>query len=92
METFFALDGVGITYCDTTNGCKFAATGFPSINGLSRAPPEARVGGQDIFYAAGQALSGSIYVFEGQADNSLVLTDTIYVGTYTLSLHEYMTF
>jgi hypothetical protein len=46
------------------------------------------VGGQDIFYAAGYGVEGKIFVLEKQADESLVLVDTIEIGVLLLSSCE----
>ena len=80
LQVYLRLTGIGITYCHIDEGCKFAVEGLPSINGLARAPAESRVGGQDIFYAAGYGVEGKIFVLEKQADESLVLVDTIEMG------------
>jgi hypothetical protein len=79
------VEGHGITYCDTKEGCRNAIDGLPNLNGLSRATPQMQENGQDFFYAAGEALVGNIYIMERQADNSLVLTDTVKVGELSLS-------
>lgn len=80
LQVYLRLTGIGITYCHVDEGCKFAVQGLPPINGLARAPAESRVGGQDIFYAAGYGLEGKIFALEKQADDSLVLLDTIENG------------
>lgn len=79
------MTSIGITYCHVDRKCKFAVEGLPAINGLARVPVEARVGGQDIFYAAGYGTVGKIFVLEKQADESLVLVDTIEIGALFLS-------
>jgi len=85
LQVYLRLTGIGITYCHVEEGCRFAIEGLPSINGLARAPAESRVGGQDIFYAAGYGAEGKIFVLEKQADESLVLVDTIEIGVLFLS-------
>lgn len=77
LQDYLRLTGIGITYCHVDEGCKFAVEGLPAINGLARAPAESRVGGQDIFYAAGYGVESKTFVLEKQADESLVLVDTI---------------
>jgi len=80
LQVYLRLTGIGITYCHVDEGCRFAVKGLPSINGLARAPTESRMGGQDIFYAAGYGADDKIFVLEKQADESLVLVDTIEIG------------
>lgn len=78
----FGLEGLGIAFCHVDSGCKFAITGLPGINGISRAPKEMQRRGDDIFYAAEYGGGAKVFVMERQADNSLVLSDTVFVGEF----------
>ncbi|KAG8821205.1 hypothetical protein FRC19_011333 [Serendipita sp. 401] len=80
IESFFVLEGVGITYCSVTNGCKLAITGLPSMNGIVRATPSRYTMNQDLVYAAGYALNDKIYVMERESDDSLILIDSVSTG------------
>jgi hypothetical protein len=87
LQVYLRLTSIGIAYCHVDQGCRFAVEGLPSINGIARAPPGVRVGGQDIFYAAGYGTENRIFVLEKQGDESLVLVDTIDIGALLLSKH-----
>jgi hypothetical protein len=72
--------------CGTQEGCKWAINGLPSINGIARDPRQPSIGvkGHDTFYAAGYGINGNLFVMERQADDSLVLSDTVKMGLYSL--------
>ncbi|KIM28327.1 hypothetical protein M408DRAFT_329432 [Serendipita vermifera MAFF 305830] len=89
ISVFLPLEGAGIAYCGLQEGCSFAVTGLPGINGISRAPRKTSSDfqDQDIFYAAGHEMSGKVFVLERQSDNSLVLTDSIDIGYVLDNIH-----
>jgi hypothetical protein len=58
-----------VTYCHTTTGCKIAASGLVTANGITRAKDG------KIFVV--NATGGSVYVLEEDADHELVLLDEI---------------
>lgn len=78
------MEGPGIAFCSAQDGCKWAINGLPGINGIARDPRKPSVGvkGQDTFYGVGHAVNGNLFVMEHQADDSLVLVDTVKMGQY----------
>ncbi|KAF8160654.1 hypothetical protein B0H34DRAFT_697546 [Crassisporium funariophilum] len=69
-----ALDNLGrattsVGYCHLEKGCHYAIQNMHGNNGIAAAP-------NGTFYVA-NAVSGGLYVLEKQADNTLVLTDSV---------------
>lgn len=67
----FSAD-TSVGYCHVDHGCKIAASGLVSSNGIAKAS-------NDTIYVA-STLGAKVTVFERQADNSLLLTDVIPTG------------
>ncbi|KAA1472954.1 serum paraoxonase/arylesterase [Dentipellis sp. KUC8613] len=66
---WLGLKRSSVVYCHADQGCKYAITGLPDTNGITRAP-------NDTYYVA-DAQFGGVRVLERQADNSLVVLDHI---------------
>lgn len=64
-------------YCNVVDGCKIVAEGLVGVNGIAK--------GKDGKYYVASSTSGRVYVFDRQADNSLVLEDEISTGKRSLS-------
>ncbi|OCH86369.1 calcium-dependent phosphotriesterase [Obba rivulosa] len=73
LETYFPIPRTSVGFCEIGKGCKYAAQRLPGANGIAKSRTN------DTFYVANTPL-GQINVFEKQADNTLVLVDTITVG------------
>jgi arylesterase/paraoxonase len=65
------LKSSSVGYCHETEGCKLAATGLRSLNGIATS-------GNGTYYAA--SVQGYIQSFEAQKDNTFTLGDTIKLG------------
>lgn len=72
VDDIFTRATTSVGYCHVDHGCKMAATGLISNNGIVK-------GKDDKIYVVDSA-HGKISVFEPQADNTLVLVDEIGLG------------
>jgi len=69
LDILFRRPTTTVTYCHVDTGCKIAARGLLSSNGVVR--------GKDGQIFVSNTFSSQITVFERQADDTLVLTDVI---------------
>ncbi|KZW00280.1 calcium-dependent phosphotriesterase [Exidia glandulosa HHB12029] len=72
LDIIFGRPSTTVTFCRVDEGCKTAARNLRSSNGIAKGP-------QGEIYVT-STYTSQIYVFEAQADDTLVLTDTIPIG------------
>lgn len=85
LDIIFGRADTTVTFCRVGEGCKTVARRLKSSNGIARGP-------QGEIYVS-STYTSQIYVFEAQADDTLVLTDTIPIGACAVaSLFSYLTF
>ncbi|PAV18920.1 serum paraoxonase arylesterase [Pyrrhoderma noxium] len=69
VDTLLGWAVTNVGYCNVVDGCKIVAEGLVGVNGIAK--------GKDGKYYVASSTSGRVYVFDRQADNSLVLEDEI---------------
>ena len=69
----FGAKSTSVGYCHIDDGCKFAITGTHSSNGIAAAP-------NGTVYVA-DSLYGGVLFLEPQADNTLVISESVKTGT-----------
>ena len=80
VETYIGKKSSSVVFCDVNDkkhpgGCKIAAGGLRSCNGIAKDPRE----GDKRFYVV-DSLHGEVTILEKQRDNRLVVTDNFKVG------------
>lgn len=77
----FGAKGSSVGYCHIDEGCKFAIAKTYGSNGIAAAP-------NGTIYVA-NSLSGGVLFLEPQADNTLVLSESVKTGTQYIAQCTY---
>ena len=72
-SNLFGAKSSSVGYCHVDDGCKFAITGTHSSNGIAAAP-------NGTVYVA-DSVYGGVSFLEPQADNTLVVSESVKTGT-----------